>query len=173
MKNFLTRDKLPFTPREKRTHLAYALLIISIVVWTISSLMWLKEYNYNLGYVISEPITMTREAEAASNGWKVSSQTYRIVTAYNVGRIEQTDESPCISANGENICDAVEAGYKRCAANFVEFGTHLEIEGWGICMVTDRLNSRYPNRVDVAMGYDEVQEAINFGARPRLVKILK
>ena len=36
--------------------------------------------------------------------YKVKSETIRVVTAYNVGDPRQTDDTPCISANGENIC---------------------------------------------------------------------
>ena len=98
--------------------------------------------------------------------------TLREVTAYNVGDINQTFGNPCISANGENICEAVKH-YKRCAANFVDFGTILHIENYGECMVTDRMNSRYKNRVDIAMRLDEYQRAVNFGLQVLEVKIIK
>jgi len=104
---------------------------------------------------------------------KRSSSTAREVTAYNTGDISQTDNSPCISANGENICLALEKGYKRCAANFVPFGTILMIEGFGDCMVTDRMNSRFKNRVDIAMKADEKERAIKFGKQNLAVEIIK
>lgn len=95
----------------------------------------------------------------------------REVTMYNVGDPNQTDDSPCISANGENICNAVALGYKRCAANFVPLGTDLYIDNYGECKVTDRMNSRYKNRVDIAVSADEYQRAINFGLQHLLVTI--
>jgi 3D (Asp-Asp-Asp) domain-containing protein len=95
----------------------------------------------------------------------------REVTAYNAGDPSQTDSSPCISANGENICTALALGYKRCAANFVPFGTVLEIENYGECLVVDRMNSRYQNRVDIAMMADEKARAIKFGKQNLLVTI--
>ena len=49
----------------------------------------------------------------------VESETIRVVTAYNAGDPAQTDDSPCISASGEDLCAALELGQKRCAANFV------------------------------------------------------
>jgi len=97
----------------------------------------------------------------------------RTVSAYNAGDIYQTDGDPCIAANGEDICKALALGYKRCAANFVPFGTILEIEGWGECMVVDRMNSRYPQNVDIAMSYDQKPEALKFGRRKLTVKIIK
>ncbi len=95
------------------------------------------------------------------------------ISAYNVGDIYQTDGSPCTAANGENICLALELGYKRCAANFVPFGTILEVSGFGQCLVTDRMNSRYQNHVDIAMKVSEKKEALKFGRRKLEVKVIK
>src|SRR5210317_1340752 len=53
-----------------------------------------------------------------SQYYRVKSETIRVVTAYNVGDPRQTDDTPCISANGENICRALANGEMRCAANF-------------------------------------------------------
>jgi len=103
----------------------------------------------------------------------VKSEQIRGITSYNVGDIYQCDGDPCTSANGENICEALDRGYRRCAANFVPFGTILEIEGYGQCMVTDRMNSRYPNRVDIAFKYEEKQAAREWGYKERNVKILE
>ena len=102
----------------------------------------------------------------------VESEIIREVTSYNVGDISQTDSSPCHSANGENICRALELGYKRCAANFVPFGTILMIDKYGECMVTDRMNSRFNNRVDIAMKLSEKERAIKFGKQNLLVRVL-
>lgn len=102
----------------------------------------------------------------------VKSNTVRAISAYNAGDVNQCDGDPCTAANGENICEALEKGYKRCAANFVPFGTILEIEGYGECMVVDRMNSRYPNNVDIAMKYSEKKAALAFGRRNLNVKII-
>lgn len=97
----------------------------------------------------------------------------REVSAYNVGVVAQNDDTPCIPANGENICEAVRQGYKRCAANFVPLGTRLRIEGYGECLVVDRMNSRYKSRVDIAMAADQIAEARQWGVRKLKVEILK
>ena len=99
--------------------------------------------------------------------------TIREVTMYNAGVVWQTDDSPCIAANGENVCLALELGYKRCAANFVPFGTRLRIEGYGECLVTDRMNSRYKNRVDIAAKANEIPRARAFGLQHLKVEIVK
>lgn len=98
--------------------------------------------------------------------------TTRVVTAYNVGDPRQTDDTPCISANGEDICKALLMGKKRCAANFVPLGTMLHVETVGVCLVTDRTNRRYRNRVDIAMHKHEYQKARQFGRQVLMVKII-
>ena len=97
----------------------------------------------------------------------------REVTAYNVGDPKQNHGDPCVAANGENICAALNLGLKRCAANFVPFGTKLSIEGYGVCTVTDRMNRRYRNRVDIAMKVTEKDKALQFGLRKLKVTILR
>ena len=103
----------------------------------------------------------------------VVSQTYRIVTAYNAGDPNQTDDTPCIDASNTDICQALDQGELRCAANFVKLGTKIHIDKIGTCLVTDRTNRRYKNRVDIAMKKDEKKKALRFGRQKLLVKILK
>jgi 3D (Asp-Asp-Asp) domain-containing protein len=109
-----------------------------------------------------------------------SNKSYKVVytktvevTAYNTGDVNQCWGDPCISANGENICMALDMGYKRCAANFVPLGTRLNIEGYGQCVVTDRMNSRYRYRVDIAMKKDEHEKAKEFGLKRLKIEVLK
>jgi hypothetical protein len=96
---------------------------------------------------------------------------YRQITMYNVGVPAQTDNSPCISANGENICTAIALGYNRCASNEFAFGTRLEVKGLGECIVTDRMNSRYTTAVDWAMPADQTKQALQFGRKNLLITV--
>lgn len=96
----------------------------------------------------------------------------REVTAYNVGDPDQNHGDPCIAASGENICAALNLGLKRCAANFVPFGTQLSIDHYGVCTVTDRMNRRYKDRVDIAMKVTEKDKALQFGVKKLKVTIL-
>jgi 3D (Asp-Asp-Asp) domain-containing protein len=102
----------------------------------------------------------------------VRSETIRVVTAYNAGDPRQTDDTPCIAANGENICKALAKGKKRCAANFVPLGSHLHVDKVGVCLVTDRTNKRYRNRVDIAMQKNEYHKARQFGRQKLIVKVI-
>lgn len=93
------------------------------------------------------------------------------VTAYN-SVPEQTDASPCISADGTNICELDEC---VVAQNGVKFGTKIEIEGIGICTVHDRKNSRYDSKwIDYHMGGREmVDAALEFGTKELKYRIIE
>lgn len=93
----------------------------------------------------------------------VSTGTVREVSAYT-SEVGQTDATPCISASGMNICHLYAEGTNVCATNAFPLGTLLEVEGLGTCVVEDRMNSRYRNRVDWYFGYD-TQHALEFGVQ--------
>jgi len=95
----------------------------------------------------------------------------REVTAYNVGVRGQTSGRPCLGATGINLCRLVAQGLKVCAANFVDHETILNIEGYGECVVLDRMHRRFAHRVDIAMRKDEVDRALEFGIQRRLVEV--
>ncbi len=95
----------------------------------------------------------------------------REVTAYNVGRRSQTGDSPCIGATGQNLCRLIAHGLKICAANFVAPKSILNIEGYGECVVLDRMHRRFSHRVDIAMREEEVGKALEFGIRRLQVEV--
>ena len=78
---------------------------------------------------------------------------------------------PCIGATGKNLCRLVAKGLKICAANFVDPETILNIEGYGECIVLDRMNRRFAHRVDIAMRKDEVDRALEFVIQQRYVEV--
>ncbi len=94
-----------------------------------------------------------------------------IMTAYN-SEVAQCDASPCITANGFNVC---EHGIEdTVAANFLKFGTEIripELFGDRILVVRDRMNSRYTERVDVWLLHKD--NAIDFGVKYPLIEVLK
>ncbi len=89
--------------------------------------------------------------------------TYRKVSAYT-SRPEETDSNPCEAADQSDICKRYAAGEKICAANFVPKGSKLYVPGYGTCVVADRMNKRYPDRIDVYMGMD-LSAARKFGVK--------
>lgn len=77
------------------------------------------------------------------------------VSAYT-SRVQETDSSPCIAANGKDICKLHKQGVQTCASNDYKLGAKLKIDGLGECIVSDRMNKRYTGtgRVDFYMGMD-------------------
>ena len=119
--------------------------------WVGSEIMTVNNQN---GFVENQPPGFVRE-----------------VTAYNVGMRGQTSDAPCIGTTGKNLCRLVARGIKVCAANFVAPETILHIEGYGECVVLDRINRRFSHRVDIAMRKNEVDRALEFGIQRRYVEV--
>lgn len=97
--------------------------------------------------------------------------TTRTVTAYS-SRPEETDDTPCVSADGSDICRRHELGETLCAANFVPLGTILAVEEVGTCVVSDRMNRKYSDRVDLYFGKDTAA-AREFGVQKLTISIVQ
>jgi len=90
-----------------------------------------------------------------------------VATAYS-SDVAQTDSTPCITANGYNVCKHGKEDV--IAANFLPFGAKVripELYGDKIFTVQDRMNARYHYRVD--FWKHSRNRAITFGKR--LVKV--
>lgn len=111
------------------------------------------------------------KAENSTVNIKVKKVNYHLVTAYN-SESAQTDNSPCITANGFDLCEhGVE---DSIAANFLPFGAKVrmpELFGEKIFIVRDRMNARHKNRIDVWML--ERQDAKQFGVKLAKIEILE
>lgn len=94
-------------------------------------------------------------------------------TAYNVGDPAQTDDSPCIGASGLDLCELVENGEIVYATNAYPMYSTLCVDNIGCGRVLDRMNSRYSNRIDLAMRLDEKDRALKFGLQKLAVKLIK
>lgn len=96
---------------------------------------------------------------------------YHQMTAYN-SEAAQTDSDPCTTANGFNVCKHnVE---DTVAANFLKFGTKVKIPelfGDRVFIVRDRMNKRYPDRVDV--WFKSRADALKFGVRTARIEVLE
>jgi hypothetical protein len=99
----------------------------------------------------------------------ISPSTIVEMSAYT-SRVEETDSSPCISADGSNICE-----YDGCvvASNDYAFGTVIDVEGFGLCEVRDRMNSRYTStgNMDIYFGMD-LDGALKFGRQKVEIKVI-
>ncbi len=99
---------------------------------------------------------------------KVSAHT---ITAYN-SEPGQTDDSPCITANGFDVC--LHGEEDTIAANFLPFGTKVQIPdlfGERIFVVRDRMNKRHANRIDVWM--KDKDDAIQFGVKVAKIQVVE
>jgi len=103
--------------------------------------------------------------------YKVTKTSTHTMTAYN-SEVGQTDDTPCITANGFNVCKhGVE---DTVAANFLPMGTKIRIPdlfGDRVFTVRDRMNKKHPNRVDIWML--KRADAIQFGVRTAKIEILQ
>lgn len=114
---------------------------------------------------IDMPGPFYRVDRAVTGQINVSKETVRTVTAYNVGDPKQTHSKPCIGASGDNLCSLVKKGINVCAANFVPLRSKLHVDKIGECIVLDRMNARFGNRVDLAMQKDQHHRAVKFGVQ--------
>ncbi|PIR74507.1 MAG: hypothetical protein COU35_01945 [Candidatus Magasanikbacteria bacterium CG10_big_fil_rev_8_21_14_0_10_47_10] len=93
-----------------------------------------------------------------------------VATAYS-STPDQTDATPCITADGFDLC---EHGQETViAANFLSFGTRVRFPELGnnVYTVHDRMNSRYGNgRVDIWLKTRD--DARIFGAKTLTMEIL-
>ena len=87
----------------------------------------------------------------------------REVSAYN-SVSAQTDNSPCIGATGQNLCELQKKVGCIVASNAYPLYSKIKIDKIGVCTVLDRMNSRYKNRVDVFMDKD-IERAVKFGVQ--------
>ncbi|OGN12960.1 MAG: hypothetical protein A3A13_02655 [Candidatus Yanofskybacteria bacterium RIFCSPLOWO2_01_FULL_43_22] len=87
-------------------------------------------------------------------------------TAYS-STVDQTDDTPFITASGTYVRDGI------AAANFLPFGTVFKIPdlyGDKIFIVEDRMNKRYWHRVDI--WFPERQMAREFGVKQIRIEIV-
>ncbi len=98
--------------------------------------------------------------------------TYQVpITAYS-STVDQTDSTPCITANGFDLC--VNGQENVIAANFLPFGTKVRIPeyfGDQIFTVQDRMNARYYYRVDIWM--KERSAAVAWGIRYTAIEVVE
>jgi 3D (Asp-Asp-Asp) domain-containing protein len=95
-----------------------------------------------------------------------------VLTAYN-SEVGQTDDSPCLTANGFNVCK--NGKEDTVAVNGMKFGTRVrfpELFGERVFVVRDRMNSRYDSgRADVWM--ISKADAKKFGVKVAKMEVLE
>jgi len=165
--NFLVRKKfLGSKSRAKR-----AVLIVLIVFPFIITIYEIRIISVNSS---SDPLVTAHkqgslEADKGEATPSPSLEKKTVSMSAYTSRAEETDSSPCISADGTNICK-----YDGCvvASNDYPFDTVLVVEGFGECVVKDRMSSRYTGtgNMDMYFGYD-LEGALQFGRQNLKIKI--
>lgn len=87
------------------------------------------------------------------------------LTMYNAGDPKQTDQSPCISSSGDNICSLIAQGTNVCASNFLPLGVRIKIKDLGECIILDRMAERFSTRIDWALPAEKVKDAYKWGKK--------
>ncbi|HTX86778.1 MAG TPA: hypothetical protein VMC41_01775 [Candidatus Nanoarchaeia archaeon] len=107
-----------------------------------------------------------------NNGLKAKYTVNATLTAYN-SDVGQTDDSPCITANGFDLCKHGQED--TVAINGVKMGTKVrfpDLFGDRVFVVRDRMNARYDsNRVDVWML--SRADAKTFGVKTAKMEVLE
>lgn len=135
-------------------------------------------YQDNIVKILNPSVLFFRNKEMnnnrlpENNNLSVNKSAIITFTAYN-SEVGQCDDSPCITANGFNVCKhGVE---DTIAMNGVKLGTKLripELFGDKVFVVRDRMNSRYDSsRGDVWMV--DKQDARQFGVKIAKVEFLQ
>jgi len=120
---------------------------------------------------LTTPVASSTAPVASSTPQKVVKTSSRVITAYN-SEAAQTDDDPCTTANGFNLCKHNQED--SIAANFLPFGTEVKIPdlfGDRVFVVRDRMNSRFGNRVDVWL--KDHNEALKFGVKVATIQVLE
>lgn len=123
---------------------------------------------------IIEPQTTTKYENPCSlqKYGKEGDKFKATVTAYN-SVPEQTDSSPCLAADGSDICKSLARGERACAANCFPLGSVLDIPGIGRCVVRDRTATRFGSRVDVYFGgRDQIKAAREYGKKSLIITFI-
>lgn len=109
------------------------------------------------------------ESETADVKYTINNVVF---TAYN-SEVGQCDDTPCITANGFNVCK--HGKEDTIAANGLKLGTKIripELFGDRVFVVRDRMNSKYgAERMDIWMV--EKKEARKFGVKVAKIEVLE
>lgn len=117
------------------------------------------EFQEYIDHLMVGDISFIAAKFPPSKEYVVTSRQWLFISAYS-STPDQTDDSPFITASNSHVRDGI------VAANFAYFGTKMRfptLYGDKIFVVEDRMNARYPYRIDIWMRTRE--EAKQFGVK--------
>ncbi len=121
--------------------------------------------------VADYPDAVHRQSEASAAAPKVSRRLTVVVTAYS-STTDQTDRTPCLTANGYDLCAADRENV--VAANFLRFGTKVRLPEYSaekIYTVQDRMHPRFSRRLD--LWKRSTEDAKTFGVQYLMVEVVE
>ncbi len=138
--------------------------------WSLDS--FYQAINKNVSFSNIGPETQTAvvaQAVPATSKPRIigSKKTVTVTATAYSSSVDETDDSPFITAKGTFVRDGI------IAANFLPFGTAVKIPalyGDKIFVVEDRMNKRFSDRID--LWFPSKQAAYQFGKRTVTIEIL-
>lgn len=127
---------------------------VSYDAWSDNSIAMDLSGSHSVG---ASKKSYSKSSKSAS--YIVAKEGYVPVSAYS-STPDQTDDSPFIMASGNHVYDGA------VAANFIPLGTKVrfpDLYGDKVFVVEDRMNKRYPYKMDVWM--ETRSEALKFGVK--------
>ena len=99
-----------------------------------------------------------------------------VFTSYN-SLASQTDNSPCITANGYDVCKqfVLDGSYNTLATNILPIGTLVtipELFGDKIFVVRDRMNKRYNDKNRADIWFPEYEQSKTFGVKQATLNVV-
>jgi hypothetical protein len=136
--------------------------IWSIVLFIICFLASVGLFVFVLQEIKKERQEWEQKAKQSQIRWdliKALNEAYKgikTVTMYT-STPSQTDSSPCLASRNFDICRAWQEGISVCASNDFPIDTVIFIGGkiHGSCVIKDRMNKRFKNRIDWYGGFDK------------------
>jgi 3D (Asp-Asp-Asp) domain-containing protein len=151
-----------FVKNQKFLILSIAILF-AIFCWPIISSFAYFQLNKSFSEDVQKIVSFS---------FKPQIETVKLyVTAYS-STPEETDDTPCITANSYNLCLHDKENVVAC--NFLPFGTQVrfpELNPDKIYTVVDRMHERFNSRIDIWM--TSHQKAEKFGIKYLTVEIIK
>lgn len=119
-------------------------------------------------YSLNQEINKNSICKLDRSDYEVKKKIKMIITAYS-SRIEETDDTPFITASGKTVADGI------IANNMLPFGSKIripELYGDKIFIVEDRMHQR-KGKYHVDIWFEDYSEAKEFGAKLTYIEILK
>jgi len=167
---YLKKSKYRKEQEEQKVKIAKILILVAVALIIVGGLVF-TPYTVTYQkpqYIIPDPCgleVVTCEGEEGYELGLTKTVAYAHVTGYNTVP-EQTDDTPCIAANGTNICGRTDA---VACPRAIPLGTMVEIDGKDYECV-DRLAPKYDNRYDISCDKDTECPAKVTGYKEVIIK---